>query len=66
MRSALSRVAEASPETVTAALGAAYHPQAEWRGSHPMNELSGIEAIAATVWRPLLTAFPISSAATQC
>ncbi len=58
VRSALSRVAEASPETVGAALAAAYHPQAGWRGSYPMNEMTGVEAMAATVWRPLLTAFP--------
>ena len=31
---------------------------AEWRGAHPLNEMRGVEAIAATVWEPLLAAMP--------
>lgn len=54
----LQRLAEATPATVDAAVAEAYHPDASWRGSHPLNEMSGAAAIAATVWRPLLTAFP--------
>ena len=54
----LSAVAEATPATLTARLAAAYHPGASWRGSHPMNELSGLDAIEAQAWRPLLHSFP--------
>ena len=58
VRDALSRIAEATPATLDGALASAYHPDAAWRGSHPMNEMTGIAAIAARVWRPLLAAFP--------
>jgi predicted ester cyclase len=57
-RNALGALAEARPATLIKRLTAAYHPDAEWRGSHPMNEVRGIDAIAETVWRPLLQAFP--------
>ena len=55
---AVARIAEATPDALRPALDAAYHPDAEWRGSHPLNEMRGVEAIEATVWRPLLHAFP--------
>lgn len=55
---ALSAVAEAAPGTLRARLEAAYHPDAAWRGSHPMDEMAGVDAIEARVWRPLLEAFP--------
>jgi predicted ester cyclase len=58
VRSALGALAEARPANLMKRLAAAYHPDAQWRGSHPMNEVRGIEAIAETVWRPLLKAFP--------
>ncbi len=58
VRDALARIAEATPATLAAALAAAYHPNAHWRGSHPMNEMTGLDAIAAKVWAPLLHAFP--------
>ncbi|MGL4322870.1 MAG: ester cyclase [Beijerinckiaceae bacterium] len=58
VRSTLGAIAESTPESVLARLSQAYHPQAEWRGSYPMNELRGVEAMAAAVWQPLLTAFP--------
>ncbi len=55
---AMAAIAEAKPGTLCAALDAAYHPDAEWRGSHPMNEMAGVAAIAAKVWQPLHDAFP--------
>ncbi len=58
VRSALSRVAEATPDNLLRRLQEAYHPDAEWRGSYPMNEMTGVEAMAHTVWQPLLHAFP--------
>jgi predicted ester cyclase len=58
VHNALAKLAEATPDTLGAALAAAYHPQAEWRGSHPLNEMVGVEAMAGIVWAPLLRAFP--------
>jgi predicted ester cyclase len=55
---ALSAIAEAAPHTLTDRLAAAYHPDAEWRGSYPMNEMTGLADIEARVWRPLLQSFP--------
>lgn len=54
----MARIAEARPAALHDALADAYHPDAHWRGSHPLNEMTGIAAIAATVWAPLHTAFP--------
>ena len=54
----LSRLAEASSGDLRARLADLYHPAAEWRGSHPLNEMSGTDAIEAQVWQPLLTAIP--------
>ena len=39
-------------------LEAAYHPDVRWRGSHPLNEMAGLDEIESKVWRPLLQAFP--------
>ncbi len=58
VRQALCAVAEASPATLQTRLEDAYHPDAEWRGSHPLNEMRGIDAMAEKVWLPLLQAFP--------
>lgn len=58
VRSALGALAEASPGTLAARLRDAYHPDAEWRGSHPMNEVRGVDAMANVVWEPLLRSFP--------
>jgi len=55
---ALSAVAEATPATLHKRLSETYHPDAEWRGSHPMNEMRGLAAMEAKVWAPLLHAFP--------
>ncbi|MEM1317918.1 MAG: ester cyclase, partial [Pseudomonadota bacterium] len=35
-----------------------YAEGARWRGSHPLNEMDGAEAMADTVWRPLRDSFP--------
>jgi predicted ester cyclase len=57
-RAALQALAEATPANLEQRLAAIYHRDAHWRGSHPLNEMSGVEAIAAKVWRPLLHSFP--------
>lgn len=56
--SALARLAESTPGSVGKRISEAYHPNAEWRGSHPLNEMQGVDAIENKVWRPLLEAFP--------
>jgi predicted ester cyclase len=55
---AIDRIAGSRPETLAESLAAAYHPNAEWRGSHPLNEMRGLAAIESTVWQPLLRSFP--------
>ena len=55
---ALCNVAEAHPRDIPALLEALYTPDARWRGSHPINELAGTQAIAAQGWAPLLASFP--------
>ncbi|MBO0906107.1 ester cyclase [Jiella sonneratiae] len=58
LRGALAALSESSLADVGSRLAGLYHPRAEWRGSHPLNEMRGPEAIEAAVWRPLLHAFP--------
>ena len=54
----LRALAEATPATLDARLGDLYAPDAHWRGSHPLNEVRGVEAMAGAVWQPLLRSFP--------
>ena len=58
VRSFMDALAASTPETVGARLAEAYHPQAQWRGSHPWNELQGLAAIEQQFWRPFLHSFP--------
>ena len=58
LRTTLAAIAESSAATVEARIAGIYAPDAEWRGSHPLNEMRGVAAIAARVWRPLLESFP--------
>lgn len=51
-------LAEAAPADLLSHLENLYHPDAEWRGSHPINELQGVQAILEHVWQPLKAAFP--------
>lgn len=57
-RELLCAIASSSPAEVEARLDDAYHEDARWRGSHPLNEMQGIRAIAEKVWQPLLHSFP--------
>lgn len=54
----LARLADSSPGDLAERLSALYHPHAEWRGSHPMNEMAGLDAVGTAVWQPLVAAFP--------
>ena len=56
--SAMKAVAESSPVELGSNLSAIYHPDAEFRGSHPWNEMRGLHAIEQQVWAPLLQSFP--------
>ena len=48
------QIQENTSKTLGENLSAAYHDGAEWRGSHPMNEVKGVTAIEDVVWAPLL------------
>ena len=54
----LDAIANEPASKLKASLAAAYHKDARWRGSYPINELEGLAAIEARVWQPLLEAFP--------
>lgn len=55
---ALARLAASSRAEIGPRLAAIYAPDAQWRGSHPMNGMRGAAAIEAQVWAPLLQSFP--------
>ena len=55
---AMRDIAECSSSDLANALAAVYHTDAHWRGSHPWNELHGIQAIEHTVWAELKRSFP--------
>lgn len=55
---AMEAIAGASTQNVSEILADHYAPDAVWRGSHPINEMVGPQAIAEAAWEPLLTAFP--------
>jgi predicted ester cyclase len=56
--SALSHLAEAPLSQINAQIDRLYAPDAQWRGAHPINEMTGTGPIGAQVWQPLKTAFP--------
>ncbi|MBD9650103.1 ester cyclase [Ensifer sp. ENS09] len=58
IQNVMSKLAGGGAEGIGRRISDAYHPNAEWRGSHPLNEMNGHEAIAARVWQPLLSSFP--------
>jgi predicted ester cyclase len=56
--SAMNAIADSTPGALKQNLARIYHPDAHWRGSHPMNEVTGVDAIERTVWGPLIASFP--------
>lgn len=56
--SAMNLIAESPPHALEAQLAKIYHPQASWRGSHPWNDVHGVQAIHQQFWGPLRHAFP--------
>lgn len=57
VHSAFSRLAQTDTDNLHATLGEIYGPDAVVRCSHPINELSGHEEIAGSLWRPLRESF---------
>lgn len=55
---AMATIAGTGTGGLASRLESIYHRDVTWRGSHPMNEVSGITAIEETAWLPVLTAFP--------
>ena len=55
---AMRAIAESGTAGVGRALARIYHSDSQWRGSHPWNEIQGVDAIERVVWRPLLHALP--------
>ena len=53
----LRELAAAPAPRIASVLKRAYHEDADWFGSHPLNELHGIAAIE-NVWRDMRRAFP--------
>ncbi len=54
----LRTLAESSADDMAATIERLYHPDATWRGSHPINELAARDDILNQVWLPLRTAMP--------
>ena len=58
LKSFMNTVADGGSTALHVNLAMAYHHEASWRGSHPWNELQGIDAMAREFWMPLHQAFP--------
>lgn len=54
----LQSLAQSSVDDMAATIERLYHPDATWRGSHPINELDSRSAILTDVWQPLARAMP--------
>lgn len=54
----LGRACDAAPERTPELIRGAVAPDVAWRGPHPIGELSGVEALIASFWSPLLAAIP--------
>lgn len=55
---AMQAISGATADGVAQELGRFYSEDALWRGSHPLNEMNGPDAMAKTAWQPLLNALP--------
>ena len=58
VHAALCALAEASAASLPERLDRVAASDCHWRVAHPMNELRGNAAALASVWQPLLRAFP--------
>jgi predicted ester cyclase len=55
---ALNVLAGSGAKKLESSLGSLFAPDAQWRGSHPLNAVAGTQAIARSVYGPLFDAFP--------
>lgn len=58
IKTLLERLAAARGAGLAEVLAQLYAADAEWRGSHPINEIRGRDAILRQVWEPLTRAMP--------
>lgn len=58
LRDRLARLLAGPRAGMGAGLAELCHPDLDWRGSHPLNRLTGLAGVEAQVWKPLLHAFP--------
>ena len=54
----LNKLVEQGLDNLSSNIDDLYHKDAEFRCSHPINELAGIDAIKEKVWQPIFTAMP--------
>lgn len=54
----LQEIAEASELQLSARLSSVSAPDAEWRMSHPLNEITGRDQVLEEVWQPFKNAIP--------
>ncbi len=57
LRAHHAALAQATPDTVEAALARHTAPNWHWRGMHPWHELTGAPAVAQAFWAPVLADF---------
>ena len=55
---ALHELASSGPRDLRNRLESLYGSDSVWRGSHPLDEACGADAIAEVAWRPLVESFP--------
>ena len=52
------RMNHVEQEGVAALIRSAFHEDVDWNGSHPINQLQGVEALITDFYQPLLRSFP--------
>ena len=55
--SVMNAIAGSKPGELDGQLRKIYAPDVHWRGSHPWNEVHGVEAVRRQFWEPLVTSF---------
>ena len=55
---AMNEIANCKSEQLEGVLERYYAADANWRGSHPMNEMQGTNSVAKAVWQPLKNSLP--------
>ena len=58
VRQAMEKICASPSGDLLDAIASGYAADARWRGSHPINELEGLEAICDQAWKPLKSALP--------